>query len=275
VSNRAREYVSELRPQEVTRTEKLVMTAIAEEYSDRYGSANVPSEDISDYAMISKRQFRRVMASLQRKGLVKYTPGKGNGVYCSFVLTNLALGAQEVVGIEAGKSTKRGHKGDIKRTFPTPLIRKEDQNQDQSQKLNAFDLRSATNDGEILSASSSARTDDDIERKIARVLETYRESPVTTGNTNAADEAMARSWLSNYTQRQIENGIILATARRMSSVLSTGAHPAPVRSLKYFHDAVQEAKTDPNCTESYIINCERAIERLAKEWKKPMGVAAG
>ena len=40
--------------------------------------------------------------------------------------------------------------------------------------------------------SSSAKADDDIERKITRILETYQGSPVTTGNTNATDEAIDR-----------------------------------------------------------------------------------
>jgi hypothetical protein len=297
VSDRAREYVSELGAREVTTTEKLVMLAIAEGFSDRYGTANVASEEICDYAMITRRHFRRIMAGLQRKGLVEYRPGVGKGVYCSFVLTNLALGPQEVVGIETGKETKRGHKGDIKRTFPTPLIRKEDLNQDQSQNLKAFDSAVQPVSGQIPSVSSSAKPepDDDIgvnPADVARVLRTYCESPVTTGKANAADEATARDWLGRrqlrgrlpgaqefavtpYTVRQIENGIVLATARRMGTQPSAEAYLAPVRSLQYFYEAVREALADPNCTDMYISNCRRAIERLKKNRKKPQEVAVG
>jgi hypothetical protein len=118
--------------------------------------------------------------------------------------------------------------------------------------------------GEIASASSSSTRFDDDAGDVSRVLKAYCDSPVTTGKTNAADEATARDWLNGtqlrgrvpgaqdmqfepYTAEQIEHGIVLATARLLGQEVRSG----PVRSLQYFLGAVREAMVDVNCTPSY------------------------
>jgi hypothetical protein len=279
MSDRARAYVSELGPQEVTRTEKLVMAAIAEEYRDRYGSANLPAEDICEYAMISKRQLRRIMARLQSKGLVKYTPGVGNGVYSSFVLMNLPIGPQEVTGIEVGKNLEKGHKEDTKRTFRKPLIRKEDQNQNQIQNLKGFDSDVPPSSGGIFSPSSSKKPEphDDIDANpldVQQVINAYERSPVTKGKANKSDISTARRFLDRkglaYSSQQIERGILLASARKMGSDQSNGV-TARVQSLAYFENAIAEAANDKNLTDTYEEHLRRTIARFLK---KPQGVVS-
>ncbi len=156
--------------------------------------------------------------------------------------------------------------------------------QDCKTKSEAFDPDSSEHVKKGNSISSSTNHDDDIEVNppdLARVLKAYQESPVTTGKVGAADTETACAWLGGrplagrrdldftpYTAEQIENGIVLATARRLctesNADILRSAIP-PVRSLQYFQDAIREAMSDRNMTEGYLQNCRRMIGRENKK----------
>lgn len=139
MSERAREYVQDLPPEAVTSTERYLLTVVAEEYSDRFGSANLPLEDLCQETKLSRRHLRRLLAGLQ--GVLDYIPGRGVGHFGQFRFPGVpALPKVVEKPVEAlsmsrqkgdGKGTDRGQKGDAQ----GPPIRK-DLNLDQDQNLN-------------------------------------------------------------------------------------------------------------------------------------------
>jgi hypothetical protein len=114
---------------------------------------------------------------------------------------------------------------------------------------------------EDLQITSSSAIEDDAE-EINRVILAFETSPVTTGKANGKDRDLARQLLSPYTPEQIENGITLATARRMCSDPS---EHSKVRSLAYFTDPIAEAAADPNLTSEYLERCKRLTARLQRK----------
>jgi hypothetical protein len=119
MSQRAIEYVLNLGSDRVTVAQKLVLLAIAEHHSDRYGTADVAIGDLGDDAIRSPRQLRRIFKKLEH--LIEYRPGVGSGNYSQFRFVEMVT-----------KGTERGHKGDICAT----AIKEEDLNLSQNQKQN-------------------------------------------------------------------------------------------------------------------------------------------
>jgi len=114
LSDRACTYVADLGRDRVTSAQKHVLLAIARHHAERYGTANLPLEDLAEDVLLSKRQLGRIFKKLTH--LLEYTPGVGSGNYSQFRF------------LELEKATQRRHKGDIQGT----AIRK-DLNPDQKQ----------------------------------------------------------------------------------------------------------------------------------------------
>ena len=265
----------------------MILAIHKQEYRETYWPSHA---SIAGMMGTDEREIRRVVAELSSLGIVKATPGFGQQ-RTSYELPEV----QETIsqGSSQGSGTpvrQGGRQGD----FTTRNKVLQDTKSKPIQEL-GFDVNLQPMRGQIPLVSSSTKTDDDTEEihsAVRTILKAYEDSPVTTGKSNAADEATARCWLQGttlrgrvphmqeeifvpYTVEQIKDGIILATVRRMGSLIQAEAHPSPVRSLQYFQDAIMERIGDPNISDMYIAHCERGIERLRDRWKKPMGVAAG
>ena len=183
-------------------------------------------------SMGDRANLKKTLADLAH--IIEYTPGCGSGNFSCFRFLALDFNASTKVvkGVEKGV-VFAPEKVVEKVVISRPLIRKEDLNQDQSQKLNSALVDPQRISGRIPAISSSAKADDDIEVKssdLETVLKAYRGSPVCSGKTNASDEATAIGWLTRsqddggppWRAKEIVNGIVVGTARRLGTMLDTG-----------------------------------------------------
>ena len=104
-----------------------------------------------------------------------------------------------------------------------------------------------------------------------QVLKAFQESVVTKNRVSKADQTLAAQWLvkknvvGGWTASEIENGIVLATARKINSDLQNGA-AVRVKSLAYFEEAIAEAASDKTMTDDYLEHQKRFIRRRTREW---------
>jgi hypothetical protein len=111
-NQRAIDYVLSLGPDRVTPPQKNALRAVAEYWSERWGTANVELQKLSEDLLRHPRHLRRVFGSLDH--LLDYKPGLGSGNYSEFRFLELGH----------ANGTQRGHKGDI----PGTAIKEEDLN---------------------------------------------------------------------------------------------------------------------------------------------------
>jgi hypothetical protein len=124
-------------------------------------------------------------------------------------------------------------------------------------------------------ASSSLPAHDDTKSSLDRVLAAFEASPVTTGKAKACDRVTAQNLLQTFSAERIEYGILLASARRLTSfyTLDAAGREKPqskVQTFAYFENAIAEAATDPNMTASYgeyLRHTLRKWERLQQSKK--------
>jgi hypothetical protein len=123
--------------------------------------------------------------------------------------------------------------------------------------------------------SSSLPAHDDTKSSLDRVLAAFEASPVTTGKAKACDRVTAQQLLQTFSAERIEYGILLASARRLTSfyTLDAAGREKPqskVQTFAYFENAIAEAATDPNMTASYgeyLRHTLRKWERLQQSKK--------
>jgi hypothetical protein len=115
MSQRAVDYVLDPGSDRVTVAQKLLLLAIAEHHSERYGSTNINLDDLCAQVLRTRRHLVRVLKNLDQ--IIEYKPGVGSGNFSQFRFLELSA-----------KVTERCHKGDI---FAT-AIRKEDLNPEQN-----------------------------------------------------------------------------------------------------------------------------------------------
>lgn len=130
------------------------------------------------------------------------------------------------------------------------------QAQKQAQPRAAFFSGSRMEEGKPSVSSSAQHRNDDTDLSLTRIIEAFEQSPVTTGKAKGCDRETARKLLGTFTADQIEYGILLAGARRVSSFYTLDAagrekSQAKVQTFAYFENAIVEAATDPNMTASY------------------------
>jgi hypothetical protein len=113
----------------------------------------------------------------------------------------------------------------------------------------------------VSSASSDPPHADDGE--LVRAIQIFEESPVTKGNATKADRETARRLLRSHSLTHIENGILLATARKIASDRENGSS-GQVQSLAYFEQAIAEAAADKNLSESYMQRVRQVIRKHGK-----------
>lgn len=128
MSVRAVAYMKELHTcpngEIVTRTEKLIGIVLGDSHQDRANRRTFPSVDmIAEDGMVSERTCQRVLASLERKGVIRreYPGGIGRGKTTYYFFPALDdKGCHDVTLSEPAKTAKRVtegcHKGDIRRT---------------------------------------------------------------------------------------------------------------------------------------------------------------
>jgi hypothetical protein len=126
--------------------------------------------------------------------------------------------------------------------------------------------------------SSSDPDHDDVAIALDRIARAFEASPVTTGKAKTSDRKTARDLLRTYTVDQIEYGILLAGARRVTSLLgvdSSGRErfTAPVQSLAYFSNAIAEAAGDRNMTASYADYLRHTLRKWVRLQKTKGGAA--
>jgi hypothetical protein len=128
----------------LSRTEKLVALVLADSHQDRCGAHTFPSVmTISEDALMDERTCRRVLGSLERKGVIVRERGErqGRGQVTFYIFPALdgvaeksEKGGQNAplsnVDISIKRRAKGGQKGDILRT---PLLVEQEQEQVQKQ----------------------------------------------------------------------------------------------------------------------------------------------
>jgi hypothetical protein len=101
---------------------------------------------------------------------------------------------------------------------------------------------------------------------VERTLQAFSESPLVARPVKNSDRQVALELLQIFSSREIERGIILATARRMCTDINHN-QPFKVVSLAYFVEAISECKGDLLMTDEYIENQRRFIRRHAMTHK--------
>jgi hypothetical protein len=146
VSVRAVAYIKALvvcpNGEHVTRTEKLVGLILGDNHQDRAHRRTYPSvEGMAEDAMLSERQFQRLLDSLERKGVIRreYPDGRGRGKTTFYFFPELdEKGCQNVtlsaVNQPAEKVTLFEQKGDRRVTFPEVPILSNKSNKDNKSK---------------------------------------------------------------------------------------------------------------------------------------------
>ncbi len=148
----------------------------------------------------------------------------------------------------------------------------------------AFDSASAAENvragGKTSVSSSPPQRDDDAGISLARVIEAFEQSPVTTGKAKACDRESARKLLRTFTPDQIEYGILLAGARRVTSFYTLDAAgsekpQAKVQTFAYFENAILEAATDDNMTASYADYLRHTLRKWVRLKSAGPGASGG
>jgi hypothetical protein len=145
------------------------------------------------------------------------------------------------------------------------------------QRSDSKDLYSVSS---VISGTSATPMQDDAELRnptdLDQVLKAFQESVVTKNRVSKADQTLAAQWLvkknvvGGWTASEIENGIVLATARKINSDLQNGA-AVRVKSLAYFEEAIAEAASDETMTDGYLEHQKRFIRRRTREWEALKG----
>ena len=145
------------------------------------------------------------------------------------------------------------------------------------QRSDSKDLYSTSS---VISGTSATPMQDDAELRnptdLDQVLKAFQESVVTKNRVSKADQTLAAQWLvkknvvGGWTASEIENGIVLATARKINSDLQNGA-AVRVKSLAYFEEAIAEAASDKTMTDDYLEHQKRFIQRRTREWEALKG----
>lgn len=145
------------------------------------------------------------------------------------------------------------------------------------QRSDSKDLYSTSS---VISGTSATPMQDDAELRnptdLDQVLKAFQESVVTKNRVSKADQTLAAQWLvkknvvGGWTASEIENGIVLATARKINSDLQNGA-AVRVKSLAYFEEAIAEAASDQTLTDGYLEHQKRFIQRRTREWEALKG----
>lgn len=261
MSQRAREYVLTLSREQVTARQKHVLMEIAEAHRERYNTAHFSNASLGEDVLMGERQLRRVLAALDKKGLISYAPGKGAGnfSYCTFPalpqLQTSDLGTDEK---EDTKGTERGHKEVIKGSSSDTLIRKRP-------KPKPYTDDDDLNIEQLPSSSSFSSPIDEV--SVRHVLQEFEQSPITVGTATQADGQEARTLLRKYTAEQIVFGILLGSARKAQTISQqTEPYAANwrVQSLKYFREAIAEASHDPNCNEGYVQYLRHVLAKVRR-----------
>jgi hypothetical protein len=243
-----------------------VLVYLAWKHDWRSGFAWPSMARIASETGIEERSVRRIMHYLEESGVIRLSRGNGAGHLTRYEFPQLAepVAAAGVVSEEKGDistvkgdaASDEGGRGEQQRgTFATEkgdagegAIRKEKQDQKQQQKPMM----------EKLVSESSNGADDDT--KLNFVLQAFEESPVTKDKAGPSDRAIARELLKVFSPEQIEYGILLATARRMTTEHFEHSL-AKVQSLAYFANAIEEASADPNCSASYAQYLRHLVQR--------------
>jgi hypothetical protein len=274
MSDQAIEYVRSLDRRQITWKQKSILKVIAEYHKCHQKGAHFSFKTLMDETFTDRSNLQKQLARLEDLNLIEYTPGCGQGNYSHFRFLALDFERQPKGGLKAVERA-------VERAVVFgPLIRKEDQNQKQSQNLKTLDSKMQSIRRPLLSVSSSTKpeSDDDIEvhpSDLQRVIAAFENSPVVSKRrAGKADFALARRFLDptadKLTAQQIENGILLGTARKIASDRQNGTSTC-VQSLAYFENCILEAATDTNLTDSYMQHVRQIIGRYGK---RPMGVAA-
>ena len=170
------------------------------------------------------------------------------------------------------KGVQRGHKEDISDSPNKEEDLNLNPDQNQNCAVAGFDMavdsevQSNENKVQIVSSSSSETADDDTklpsQSLIDRILQAFEQSPITTGKVKITDRITARELFSRFTSDEIEYGIVLAGARRTTSLLcGNDSCRAKVQTLAYFSNAIQEATEDPNMSASYLQYLRHSLRR--------------
>lgn len=99
------------------------------------------------------------------------------------------------------------------------------------------------------------------EEYVRKVLDTYRQTPGTTGNVRRQDRLLAAQLYDRAVPlKTIENALILAAARRL--LRAADAPPlATVRSLAYFQPVIEEVQ-EIKVSDDYFQHLRRRLDRL-------------
>jgi hypothetical protein len=234
-------------------------------------------EKLAAELSMDESQLRRIVNDLEAAGILRQVPGNGSGNHSGYIFLEFEKG--DVKG-----DFSRPEKGDKKGDFFDPAIRNY-KIFTESKALEPTKPFTKSGGGETLASSSDPIVDDDAGRvpqhdrnkldyeaetpEVERVLRAFEESPLTKRKASAADRQIACDLLRVYHVEQIEYGILLAGARRLSSALSpegqvTGSE---IQSMAYFKRAIDEIASDPmgQYTPSYADHARQFIKRYAKK----------
>jgi hypothetical protein len=269
MSDQAIAYVWSLGP-EINQSQRVLLLAIAEAHSLRWGAAHVSFETLIEQTAIDRRYISRLLAKLA--SIVEYEPGVGRGNFGTFRFVNLPTLAGSKKDGE--KVVKRWQKDGQKAVIRDTAIKEEDLNQELGAKPTSSFF--AAEPVELNRDYEPAETNDDVENpqqsEIEKVLQAYANSPIVLRKTiGQADRRIARDLLTRFSLQQIDGGIQVASARKMASNLNNGT-TASVVSLSYFAGAiaeVQEQKLDLN---GYVDHARRWIARQLSLPKKPESI---
>jgi len=199
-----------------------------------------------------QRQVRRMVQELENLGILRFTAGIGRGNQGAYVFVELEN--------RTGQSSFDEIKQDTKEDNPRPV---------RSIEVNLtrpIQDQNLTDDAESNSTSSEF---DLVNRTpqssfVERVIRAFEQSPVTSGKAKRSDVDAARALLQAFSPEQIEYGILLASARRLSSGLNELAADK-VHTLAYFRGAIEEGLADEPHAATYVEYLRRVVRRYPKK----------
>lgn len=224
-----------------------------------------------------QRQVRRMVEQLELLGILDFKSGIGRGNRGSYTFLELEKSGTRS---EQNRTPQSGFSNTENRTIHvenrtpqsgfTPL--KPDTKQDNREPIRGIEVdltRPFTKPDDLQTQHHLQTKSDDvagnsIERStVDCVLRAFEGSPATKEKSGAKDRDVALRLLKKFSLADIEYGILLGSARRISSQ-STADRSGPVQSLAYFINAIDEVAHDQTFNESYSQYLRHVVSKVSK-----------